>query len=103
VEVVAVVLVVLLLIQKHNLLPRQQMVADLVVVEVVLMHFLSKRVLMDLEHLDKGIMEELEILALRLQVGAVAVAVQRPLEQMLLDRQEELAGQVLLQVSLDLP
>jgi hypothetical protein len=36
-------------------------------------------------------------------VAVAAAAVLGPLVQMLLARQEELAGQVLLQVSLDLP
>jgi hypothetical protein len=99
----AVVLLVLFLTQRIKLLPRQQIVADLVVGALVLMQFLLKQVLEVLEHLDKGIMEELEMLVLRQLVAVAAAAELGPLVQMLLARQEELAGQVLLQVSLDLP
>jgi hypothetical protein len=106
VEVVAVVLVDILMMEilYLSILLRQQIVADQVVVVVVILGLLlSRRVPEALEHLGKEIMEELEVLQLRLLVVAVVVAVLGPSEQMLSDRLEELVERVLLQVSPDLP
>jgi hypothetical protein len=89
-------------IQEHNFLPQQEVLVDLVEGGADSMQILLKQVLMDLEHQGKEMLEELEMLALRLLEVAAAVAVQGTLEQMLLELLEEAVGQVLLQVLLDL-